>query len=423
MSLMLYPWNQRPVRCAQFQGYFTNSACSVDDGANSQAPCLRCAYFNGRIVPNNIFTNDFETAAIDESSCFRNYDNGTTTCIFHDSAPITKLNNRKRYYCIRQKFCDPRNVDAFSQCSGDGVLDSLTTTRCTTGLAYDGRPSDVVPTYSRRQGVKSVCFHHLVRTNSRRFQFLDTSIVESGFQIFRAPRSAKTTQRGQLVADVPVRSKTCGQQFAPLQYYDMDTGDVPQTRVDYLVMTVDSETGELTEAARIPYMTPWTAALAFNVETETTNEPVKATKLTVEHLVVRDEGVIEIDPNFRLELETDAFGRAEHEISVVDSKRWKAMTQRLKITPYKCEGREVDYGNGTVCESGLHVFDPPFETLLVEHNFNAESKVVDKTSKSVTGYVLFGEHDGGPADPFASQFGLDANYRSSRDCDFELMSR
>lgn len=117
----------------------------------------QCAYVNGRRLPSSVFTNEMSDASpIEENGiCKDDGASNLTTCEFHDTDGVA-FNNRKRIYCVRQFFCGA------GSCDQADVLDNFTATRCTTGLAFDGRPADVVPRYSISEGVQ--------------FQWLDTSI-------------------------------------------------------------------------------------------------------------------------------------------------------------------------------------------------------------------------------------------------------
>ena len=348
----------------------------------------QCAYVNGKLLPSDVFTNEMADAALVEDGGICIEEDGLTSCSFHDQDGVDD-NNRKRLYCIRQRFCGA------GPCGPENVDEGLTSTRCTTGLAFDGRPADVTPTYSLREGVK--------------FQWLDTSLDEAGFRIFRAAEGttgALTEGLGQLIADIPVTSGKCGQQFAPLQFTDFDIGQTPSSRVDYLVATVDSD-GSIGKVSRTRFTSPWAMILTVTVETETGN-PVRDAIVKVQHLL-EQEGQVVVDPTFEINLITDAFGTAIHEVAVIDPILWSSDQQHLRISAIKCDG-----GTGESCEGGfLHTFDKPFEDIEVRHLLEDSVALVDTSARSVSGFVLFGEGDfetswrdssyiGGDWDPLAT---------------------
>ena len=175
----------------------------------------------------------------------------TSTCEFDDSDGIL-TNGRKRFYCIYSSFC----ADGSSTCTNTATDLSLSRLVCKTGLVYDGSPADVFPTYTANDGVK--------------FEFLDTSVTENGFRIYRDTFiQTSSNSLGQLIADIPFTSQSCGQQFAPLQYADRDVGDVPGKQVAYIVAYVDS-VGEVsaTTNTRITYTQPWVSDVFVKVTGE-----------------------------------------------------------------------------------------------------------------------------------------------------------
>ena len=334
-----------------------------DDSPTTTLPLHRqCAYVNGALMDESIFTKSFT----DGSACADTTTTGEKTCQFHDGEGVGD-GSRKRLYCIRQDYCKT------SDCT------SVTTkTRCTTGLAFDGAPADVVPYYRPFEGVK--------------FQFLDTSLDEVGFRIFRTQADANEvdTNYGQLIMDVPVKSKDCGQQFSPLSFADGDVGAFPASRVEYVVATVD-EDGGVANATRIRYTSPWVTTLTVTVMTET-GGPVADVAITVEHL--QDSAIVsdsEVDPNFKLALVTNLYGEAVREIRVTDPTRWQSITQHLRITPRFCENGDDTDGS---CTGGLlHEFSVASEDIGARHLFEAAVEFIDVTAVTISGYVIFGEGD------------------------------
>ena len=189
--------------------------------------------------------------------------NQITTCTFTDPDNIA-TNNRKRFYCIYSSFC----ADSSSTCTSSSTDPHLSRLICKTGLLYDGRPADVFPSYTTRDGVK--------------FQFLDTSTVESGFRVYRDTFvQTSSSSLGQLIADIPFTSQSCGQQFAPLQYADRDVGDIPGKQVAYIIASVDSS-GEVSETSstRITYTQPWVSEVAIKVTTKVINQHLRPANIS-----------------------------------------------------------------------------------------------------------------------------------------------
>ena len=153
----------------------------------------------------------------------------------------------------------------------------------------------------------------------------------------------------QLIADIPTDSTSCGQQFSPSLVIDMDTGAVPATRVKYMVAVVKNVNGkiELSEPKAVTYTSPWVATFAVSVETPS-NEPVDDVEILVEHLYPTRN---ETNPNFVLDLVTDDFGEAIHQIYVTDPIRWANEVQRLRVTPSKCDGTRL----GSTCCKELSI--------------------------------------------------------------------
>lgn len=106
----------------------------------------------------------FPSIFVDGTACTS--DGELVNCDLTDtSADATEINHRKRFYCIEQKRCSGPN-----DCTNSNTEPLLTTTTCHIGLAFDGRPADFIPTYSRLRGVS--------------FSWLDTSTEEIGTSSF-----------------------------------------------------------------------------------------------------------------------------------------------------------------------------------------------------------------------------------------------
>ena len=379
-------------------------------GAASSPKVLyqQCIYRNGRLLPSNVFANELTNA--DTTSSYCNYDvtSRTTKCEFHDAQGIQPTNNRKRYYCLRQYFCDPSKLDASGRCSKGDTDKQLTTFSCTTGLAYDGKPSDFIPTYEGFSGIK--------------FQFLDTALIERGFQVFRTTPDAGPDERGQLIADIPVGSRKCGQQFAPVQYADRETGSVPQSRVTYIVavkldddrrrLEEEDDGDDLVEEMRVDYISPWAGQIKVNIQGEDTPDPVSGVTIVVQHLIDVG-GEVREDENWQLILQTGTLGDAEHAITVTDPSRWSSQTQYFTARPYKCDGPDGTFhGDFTECDGGvLHEFEPEVLSISIDHEMSGEITGTDVSTRSVTIYAMYAERADTAGD-FLDIFGTDANYRN-----------
>ena len=118
---------------------------------NDRTFLKQCGYLNGFLLSDDDFDRDYLRATFNAEPK-RCYDNGDlTTCVVIDQDPIApkENNNRKRFYCIRQFYCRRGH-----KCNDDADTDpTLTSTVCTTGLAFDGSPADVTPSYSIREGI------------------------------------------------------------------------------------------------------------------------------------------------------------------------------------------------------------------------------------------------------------------------------
>jgi len=360
----------------------------------------QCAYKNGILLDEDTFDPDLTDGGL----CGLTGSNAIEReCDFHDDDDGTSNNDRKRLYCVRQQRCTDDN------CTQATFEEGLTVTRCITGLAFDGRPADFTPEFGRFDGIS--------------FSWLDTNLDEVGFRIFRGaltddPSSARL---GQLIADIPIDSRSCGQQFNPVQFRDRDTGAFPATRVSYLVAVVTEEERDngrtriqLGNFTKITYTSPWSATLQVNVESPS-NQPVQDVDIQVEHLLTANGSNFEPNDDFLLELVTNGFGSVVHEIFVTDPTRWGTIDQNLRITPSKCDGFRL---NGTCCDESIdgetcttlgleHEFDPPSEIVHIRHLFEEAVEFVDISARSVVAYVLFGESSGTTAASFDELFGAD----------------
>mmetsp|Transcript_25123 Transcript_25123/g.84394 ORF Transcript_25123/g.84394 Transcript_25123/m.84394 type:complete len:1055 (+) Transcript_25123:94-3258(+) len=309
----------------------------------------QCIYRNGFLVDNDAFSKDLA----DGSAC-----KGTPKkCEVRDTDRIggSEDDNRKRLYCVEALFC-PRGV----ACDAGAVVPSLIEVRCSTGLVYDGSPADVVPALISSTGV--------------RFAWLDTSLFEQGFRIFRSPVDAK--EKTTLIADIPTTSKHCGQPFSPISYYDRDVGDVPGTHVMYTVSTVQG--GEPKDSTTALFTSPWVGTLTVSVITES-GSPVRGVSVSVDHLL--DDGSVDEKYAPLIAGETDIFGDFESEIRVTD-RTWAAVKQHFLVRVSKT----TELRDGKLFQ---HVFAPPEEHVTVSHFKSASLDFVDESSVDISGVVRY----------------------------------
>jgi hypothetical protein len=164
----------------------------------------QCGYVNGGKIAETKYNDrmvagsDCTTNVVTASGAAAGSVPGTyKNCSFADPDDIA-TRNRKRFYCVYSTFCPTATCNQATLDSG------LTRLMCQAGLLYDGKPADVFPTFSIREGVK--------------WRWLDTATSELGFRIFRDTPIQEAGIVGQLIADIPFTSPRCGQQFAPIQY-------------------------------------------------------------------------------------------------------------------------------------------------------------------------------------------------------------
>ena len=109
----------------------------------------QCGYVNGAALDSSVFVDELAGADTTASSnlCYANGKDGTT-CTLKDPAGIAE-GNRKRLYCVWSSSCP-----AGAGCSASTIDPKMNRLMCRTGLLYDGRPADLTPRYSTREGVK-----------------------------------------------------------------------------------------------------------------------------------------------------------------------------------------------------------------------------------------------------------------------------
>ena len=376
-------WSEAECQRQKNQGVELDWHYALDSDTNRLYQ--QCAYVNGQLL------EDFRDQ-LASGDCPMSADGTQKKCNLADG--VNDIANRKRVYCIRQQRCQSAVA-----CTAENVDAALTVTRCENGLAYDGRPADFVPVYSPLFGV--------------RFSWLDTATGELGFRLFRSSIKS-TAPYGELIADIPTPSTDCGQQFKPTLIFDRDTGEIPGTRVKYLVAAVEDNAGTISLAAPtvVTFTSPWVAILTVTIMSPS-NQPVQDVEIVVEHLFPT---LKDTDPNYRLDLVTNDYGSVLHNIYVTDPIRWSNLVQRLRITPTKCDGIRSSNGdccrvvsaNGDSCfEVGLeHVFEPAEQIVSIRHQVEEAVEFVDTTARSIVAYALFGESSE-EADSFATLFGND----------------
>ena len=327
----------------------------------------QCAYTNGLLIDK-----DFDT---DGTGCKTRENDDWMECAYHDKRGVEN-NNRKRLICLVQHFCP----STASQCDYEHIDLRLDAVRCVTGLAYDGTPADILPSYTAREGVK--------------FHWLDTSLTEAGFKLYRSDDPDLGDDLGELIADITTPSTGCGENYGPLQYTDKDTGDQPGQNVVYTVAALN-KTGNFVGAnfSRVNYTSPWVADLMVTVETEA-GGTVNGVTVVVTHMFAADKK----DPNFRLVDVTDSFGQVHFPIRVWDWIHWNKITQNFIVSAEYCEGGTFDVVDGErTCVNGIdHEFDESPD-LVMRHLFDSDFKVIDKTAVTIAGYVFYGQgpDDGG----------------------------
>ena len=233
---------------------------------------------------------------------------------------------------------------------------------------------------------------------------MDVNLPRPGFRVFRSSINS-TGIVGQLIADVRTPSANCGQQFKPTFIVDRDTGEIPGTRVKYLVATVsqnDDGKAEVDVPKKITYTSPWVGILTVSVVSPS-NDPVEGVDILVQHL---SPTVNVVNSNFRLNLVTTDVGSVLHEIYVTDPAKWGAVEQRFRVTPSKCEGVRIPDGtcctvdgvgsDGISCdEFGIeHQFDAQegqSGQIVMRHEFEGSVEFIDTTVRSVVVFVIFGE--------------------------------
>ncbi|KAJ1451362.1 hypothetical protein M885DRAFT_468528 [Pelagophyceae sp. CCMP2097] len=312
----------------------------------------QCIYRNGELVDGESFSKGMA----DGSACIGSL---KKKCSVHDPDGISG-DSRKRLYCAEALFC-PRDRKCDEMAA---VVNSLTEMRCSTGLLYDGSPADVVPALISSTGV--------------RFAWLDTSTDEQGFQIFRSPVDAlaKTT----LIADIPTKSKSCGQPFSPISYYDRDVGDVPGTHVMYTVSTVGSD-GDPKESTTALFTSPWVGTLTVAVTSES-GSPVRDVTVVVNHLL--DDGTVDDKYSPLLSGDTDNYGEFESEIRVTD-RDWTAVKQHFLIQVSK----STLINPGEFETNFQHVFAPSSMQSTLQHFQSTTVDFVDKSTVSISGVVRY----------------------------------
>jgi len=235
-----------------------------------------------------------------------------------------------------------------------------TTTRCTTGLQYDGTPMDIFPRMLGKEGVS--------------ISWLDTSTVASGYRIYKYDPSAPFAEDTSARLLREVSSSTCGLTHNYLDFRDATTGSEPGLGVGYAIVPLDaagaeikdkvgvsgdkfalSSSGSRRRARRLQggasssttsgFIVTWFGDVRVSVVAEG-GGPVE--KVTVKLSRMKDDGSgkVDVDETYRefLEEETDAYGEAVLRVRVQDS-NWFSKTQHFRVDVEKLSDKKegADY--------------------------------------------------------------------------------
>ena len=124
----------------------------------------------------------------------------------------------KQSYCVQTKYE-----------TTDGIK---VTTRCTTGLQYDGTPMDVFPRMLGKEGVS--------------ISWLDTRYEDtSGYRVYKYDASVPFAEdtSARLLKEIPLQKEYCGLTHDYLDFRDTTTGSEPGIEVGYAIVPL-KEGGE-----------------------------------------------------------------------------------------------------------------------------------------------------------------------------------
>ena len=109
-------------------------------------------------------------------------------------AEVDALSISKHSYCVEAKFCPPDS----GTCDGSNQQIKVTT-RCTTGLQYDGTPMDVFPRMLGKEGVS--------------ISWLDTRFEDtSGYRVYKYDASVPFAEdtSARLLKEISMKKADCG---------------------------------------------------------------------------------------------------------------------------------------------------------------------------------------------------------------------
>jgi hypothetical protein len=283
------------------------------------------------------------------------------------------LDISKHSYCVQTKFCPPDS----GTCDKTNTQIKVTT-RCTTGLQYDGTPMDVFPRMLGQEGVS--------------ISWLDTSTVATGYRVYKYNPSEPFVGDTSRKLLREVATSACGLTHNYVDFRDVTTGSEPALQVGYAIVPLDaggdeisvkvgvtgfnSATAWVVSSTSSGFIVTWFADVQVKVEAEG-GGPVKGVTVEVGHLVNAL-----IDPNYPMGFVsalTDEYGEATLEIRVQD-RSWFSKTQHFNVTVEKTSIRQ----DGTTLE---HDFSPSSEVVAVKHLGEAIFEFTDTTSKVISGTV------------------------------------
>ena len=145
------------------------------------------------------------------------------------------LDISKHSYCVETKFC-PTGTTFCDSALADKTL---TVTRCTTGLPYDGTPADVFPRMMGTEGVS--------------ITWLDTRYEDtSGYRVYKRDASVPFAEdtSARLLQEIPEE----GGLRPPhnyLDFRDATTGSQPGLEVGYAIVPLDAAGDEIKDKVGI----------------------------------------------------------------------------------------------------------------------------------------------------------------------------
>ncbi len=146
------------------------------------------------------------------------------------------LDISKHSYCVETKFC-PTGTTFCDSALADKTL---TVTRCTTGLQYDGTPADVFPRMMGTEGVS--------------ITWLDTRYEDtSGYRVYKYDASVPFAEdtSARLLQEIPLKKADCGLTHNYLDFRDATTGSQPGLEVGYAIVPLDAAGDEIKDKVGI----------------------------------------------------------------------------------------------------------------------------------------------------------------------------